>query len=141
MKKLVLFLLLAVMGTLAFAQMENPFAGSRWQGRVTYRDFYNQSHTDTYDLVLAANGTCIVTITTRQDGRELFQDADGLWSYDERMFRLECDFPEVKIRRLPSLNWASAYQLDAMQNRFTLLVKPFPEADFTVKTAFVRVDD
>ena len=141
MKKLILFLLLAVISTLAFAQTQNPFAGSRWRGRVSYRDSYNQRQTDTYDLALAANGTCIVTISTKLNGQELFQDADGLWSYDEKMFRLECEFPEAEIRRLPSLDWASVYQFDTMRNRFTLLVKPFPDADFTVKTAFVRVDD
>ena len=141
MKKPVIFFMLAVISTLAFAQTENPFAGSRWQGRVSYRDSYNQRQIDTYDLALAANGTCIVTVTTKLNGKEFFQDADGLWSYDQRMFRLECEFPEAEIKRLPSLNWASVYQFDAMQNRFTLLVKPFPEADFTVKTAFVRVDD
>jgi hypothetical protein len=141
MKKFIILLLLGAIIVPAFAQTENPFAGSRWRGRVTYRDSYNQRHTDTYDLALAANGTGIVTISTRLNGQELFQDADGLWSYDEKMFRLECDFPEAEIRRLPSLAWASVYQFDTMRNRFTLLVKPFPDADFTVKTAFVRVDD
>jgi hypothetical protein len=140
MRKCAFLLLLAVSG-LAFAQPKNPFAGSTWQGRVSYRDSYNRPRTDTYELVLAANGTCIITVQSRQDGRELFQEADGLWSYDNSFFRVECDFPTGEIKYLPSLAWASLYQFDAMYNRFTLLVRPWPEADFSVKTAFIRVDD
>lgn len=140
MKKAAFLLLLAVSG-FAVAQPENPFAGSTWQGRVSYRDSYNRQRTDTYELVLVANGTCIITVQSRQDAQDLFQEADGLWSYDGSFFRLECDFPGGEIKHLPFINWASLYQFDAMQNRFTLLVKPWPDASFSVKTAFIRVDD
>jgi hypothetical protein len=141
MKKLTIIFLLTAATILSPALPDNPFAGSRWQARVSYRDADNRSRSDTYEIVLAANGTCIVTVTTRQNGKELFQDADGLWSYDDRFFRLECDFPDAEIDYLPYINWSSVYQFDTMQNRFTLLVKPYPDANATVRVSFVRVDD
>ncbi|MDR1863466.1 MAG: hypothetical protein LBQ67_06050, partial [Treponema sp.] len=118
-----------------------PFTGGRWQGRISYRDANGTSRGEVYELILVPNGTCIVTVGGKLDGRDVFQDADGLWSFDETFFRLECDFPEPVFEHLPALNWVSLYQFDALKSRFTLLVKPYPGAPTTVRAAFNKVDD
>ncbi|GHT87837.1 hypothetical protein FACS1894137_15590 [Spirochaetia bacterium] len=69
------------------------------------------------------------------------QDADGLWSFDETFFRLECDFPDPVFKHLPSINWVSVYQFDTLGNRFTLLVKPYPDAPALIRAVFNKVDD
>jgi hypothetical protein len=140
--KRVLFVFLAmVLCTAVFPQDAGTFAGGRWQGRISYKDAGGKSRSELYELILVSDGTCIVTVSGKRDGLDVFQDADGLWSFDETFFRLECDFPEPVFEHLSALNWASVYQFDALKSRFTLLVKPYPDAPNTVKASFNRVDD
>jgi hypothetical protein len=139
-KAFFVFLMVLLTGIAGFAQSA-PFTEGRWQGRISYRGADGKSRSEAYELILVPNGTCIVTVSGKQDGRDVFQDADGLWSFDESFFRLECDFPEPVFEHLPSLNWVSVYQFDALKSRFTLLVKPYPEAPNTVRAAFNKVDD
>jgi hypothetical protein len=122
-------------------QAQSPFSEGRWQGRVTYKDAAGKTRSELYELILVPNGTCIVTVSGKQAGADVFQDADGLWSFDETFFRLECDFPEPVFEHLPSINWVSVYQFDALNNRFTLLVKPYPDAPNLIKVSFNKVDD
>jgi hypothetical protein len=144
--KVLFVFLTAVLCAAVFPQDAGPFSnpsstGSRWQGRVSYRDAGGISRGELYELILVPNGTCIVTVSGKRDGRDVFQDTDGLWSFDETFFRLECDFPDPVFEHLPALNWASVYQFNALKSRFTLMVKPYPDAPNVVKVAFNRVDD
>jgi hypothetical protein len=140
MKKTFFVCLTAVFAASAFAQ-SNPFTDGRWQGRVSYRDSGGKSRSELYELILVPNGTCIVTVSGKQDGADVFQDTDGLWSFDENVFRLECDFFDPVFEHLPAVQWASVYQFDALKTRFTRLVKPYPEAPNVVRASFNRVDD
>jgi hypothetical protein len=123
------------------ASSSNPFAGGRWQGRIVYKDSGGISHSELYELILVPNGSCIVTVSGKQDGQDVVQDTDGLWSFDETFFRLECDFPDPVFEHLSAINWVSVYQFDALKSRFTLLVKPYPDAPAVIRTAFNKVDE
>jgi hypothetical protein len=136
----IFLLLVLVLPGAAFAQ-SNPFTGGRWQGRISYRAGGGVSRSELYELILVPNGTCIVTVSGRQDGVEVFQDTDGLWSFDETFFRLECDFWEPVFDHLPAVKWASIYQFDALGSRFTVLVKPYPDAPNVIRVSFNKVDD
>jgi hypothetical protein len=129
-----------ILCTAIYAQ-QSPFTEARWQGRINYKDAGGINHSDLYELILVPNGTCIVTVSGKQGGVDVFQDADGLWSFDENFFRLECDFFEPVFDHLPAVNWVSVYQFDALKTRFTLLVKPYPDAPNVIKAAFNKVDD
>jgi hypothetical protein len=136
--------LLPLLAAFAFAQSapsSNPFTDGRWQGRISYKGAGGVTRSELYELILVPDGTCIVTVSGKQGGVDVFQDADGLWSFDETFFRLECDFPEPVFEHLPAVNWASVYQVDALKSRFTLLVKPYPDAPNTVRVSFNKVDD
>jgi hypothetical protein len=138
------FPLVLFAGVCAFAQpapSSNPFTGGRWQGRVSYKYSGGVSRSELYELILVPDGTCIVTVSGRQDGAEVFQDTDGLWSFDETFFRLDCDFPEPVFRHLPAVRWASIYQFDGPGNRFTVMVKPYTEAPNVFRVSFNYVDD
>ncbi|MDR2095505.1 MAG: hypothetical protein LBP76_08300 [Treponema sp.] len=141
MKKVVLIFLTAVLCAATYAQSADPFSGGRWQGRVSYKDAAGKNCSELYELILVPDGTCIVTVSGKRDGLDLFQDADGLWSFDETFFRLDCDFPDPVFPHLPSVKWASVYQFDALKSRFTLLVKPYPGAPNVIRAAFNKVDD
>jgi hypothetical protein len=135
-----IFPLVLLAGISAFAQ-SNPFTGGRWQGRVSYKYSGGVTRNELYELILVPNGTCIVTVSGKEDGAEVFQDTDGLWSFDETFFRLDCDFPEPVFPHLSAVKWASVYQFDAPGSRFTLLVKPYPDAPNVVRVSFNKVDD
>jgi hypothetical protein len=144
MKMVIGFLVVFFIGMMGFAQSNNPFTlahGSRWQGRINYTDASNAKHSDLYEIIFVPNGTCIVSVRTTEYGEELFQDGDGLWSYDDNFLRVECDFADAVIERLPSIRWTSIYQFDTPLNRFTLLVPPYPDAKNNVRLQFVKVSE
>ena len=141
MKKIFLLILTADLICPAASAQSKPFTDGRWQGRVSYRDAGGVSRSELYELILVPNGACIVTVSGNQGGAEVFQDADGLWSFDETFFRLDCDFPEPVFEHLPALKWASVYQFDAQGSRFTVLVKPYPDAPNLIRVSFNKVDD
>jgi hypothetical protein len=139
------FFILTFATSAAFAQsVANPFTtspGTRWQGRINYKDADGEKHSDLYEIVFVANGTCIVSVRTKENGEELFQDGDGLWSYDDNFLRVECDFADSAIERLPSINWVSVYQFDTALNRFTMLVPPYPGAKNNVRLQMIKTED
>jgi hypothetical protein len=120
---------------------DDYFSGSRWRGRLNYKDASGVSRNELYELILVKDGGCILTVSGKQDGADVSQDADGFWSFDDRFFRLDVDFPSPALPHLPAVNWTSSYMFDAAKNRFTLLVKPYPDADFVIRTAFVRAGE
>jgi hypothetical protein len=143
MKRPVLLVLAVLFACVSLSAQSapSPFTDGRWQGRVSYRYSGGASRSELYELILVPNGTCIVTVSGKQDGADVFQDTDGLWSFDETFFRLECDFLEPVFPHLPAVNWASVYQFDALKSRFTLLVKPYPAAPNVIRVSFNKVDD
>jgi hypothetical protein len=144
MKRAIVLLTVFFLGAMCFAQSNNPFltpSGTRWQGRIAYTDAANAKHSDLYEIIFVANGTCIVSVRTKENGEELFQDGDGLWSYDDNFLRVECDFIDAAIERLPSIRWTSIYQFDTPQNRFTLLVPPYPDAKNNVRVQMIKTEE
>jgi hypothetical protein len=146
MKKLILLML--VMGLAVFMAAAQSsvvlFADGRWEAIVSYRDADGKSHNDQYEIVFVKTGVCFVTVRTRENGVDLFQDGDGLWSYSEGDFpvlRIECEFPNPAIKRLPSINWTSLYQFDGNKTRFTLLIPPFSDAEQNIKVSFIQTKD
>jgi hypothetical protein len=142
----ILFFLVLVYFNLpsAHPQSNNPFTlapGTRWQGRINYTDASNVRRSDLYEIIFVANGTCIVSVRTKENSEELFQDGDGLWSYDDNFLRVECDFIDGGIERLPSIRWTSIYQFDTPLNRFTLLVPPYPDAKNNVRLQMIKTED
>jgi hypothetical protein len=115
-------------------------ASERWQGRIVYEDG-GTNYSDLYEIVFVADGTCIVSVSTKENGVELFQDGDDTWSYDDDFLRLECDFYSPQIERLPAIRWVSVYLFDANQTRFTLLVPPYAAGAGNVRVQFVKLRD
>jgi hypothetical protein len=132
-----------------FAQ-QSPFILSgerRWQGRVNYTDEQGLRRSDLYEIIFVKGGTCIVSVSTRVNGKELYFDADGLWSESTdsttgaSVLRIECDFPDSPLEYLHSVRWTSLYQFDNGNTRFMLLVPPYPDASRNARVQFVRVEE
>jgi hypothetical protein len=146
MKKLILLMLVTGLAAfIAAAQSSSAlFTDGRWEAIVSYRDAGGESHNDQYEIVFVKTGVCFITVRTKEKGADLFQDGDGLWSYSEGDFpvlRIECEFPNSAIKRLPSINWTSLYQFDGDKTRFTLLIPPFPDAERNIKVSFIQTKD
>ncbi|MDR1256937.1 MAG: hypothetical protein LBJ86_04265 [Spirochaetaceae bacterium] len=127
---------------------QSPFilpATERWQGRVNYSDPQGMRRSDLYEIIFTEGGTCIVSVNARADGGEVYFDADGLWSESAdtltgaSVLRIECDFPDSPLEYPRSVRWASVYQFDSGNTRFTLLVPPYPDAPRNARVQFVRV--
>jgi hypothetical protein len=111
--------------------------GGTWNTTVAYTDG-NKNYRDLYQIELFEDNTCIVTVRAQENGRDVRQDGDGYWSYDDTFFRLECDFINPAIPRLKSLRWTSVYTLDNNNRRLVLLVNPAPGAGNTVRAILTR---
>jgi hypothetical protein len=94
------------------------FVGT-WNTSITYTDG-DQNYQDIYQIDLFEDSTCVVTVRTQENGKELHQDADGSWSYNDIFFRLDCFFSNPVIKWLPSLKWRAYYELDANNRRLVL---------------------
>jgi hypothetical protein len=153
MKRVKFFAAAAVVLILSVAPLfaqQSPFilpAAERWQGRVNYTDPEGTRRSDLYEIIFVNGGTCIVSVTARAEGGEVYLDADGLWSESAdtltgaSVLRIECDFPDSPLEYPRSLRWASVYQFDAGNTRFTLLVPPYPDAPRSVRVQLVRVEE
>jgi hypothetical protein len=117
-------------------RQDSTFGGT-WNTTVAYSDG-GKNYRDRYQIELFEDSTCIVTVSTQENGREVQQDADGYWSYDDTFFRLECEFINPVIPRLESLRWTSVYTLDNNNRRLVLLVNPAPGVRNTVRATLVR---
>jgi hypothetical protein len=149
MKRENLFVAVVILVLLAaplFAQ-QSPFilpATERWQGRVNYSDPEGTRRSDLYEIIFTEGGTCIVSVNARTDGGEVYFDADGLWSESAdsvtgaSVLRIECDFPDSPLEYPRSVRWASIYQFDSGNTRFTLLLPPYPDAPRNARVQFVR---
>jgi hypothetical protein len=119
----------------------------RWQGRINYTDPQGARRNDLYEIIFSRGGTCIVSVNTTVDGRDVYFDADGLWSESAgsvtgaSFLRIECDFPDSPLEYLYGIRWASVYQFDSGATRFTLLVPPYPDAPRNVRVQFVRIEE
>jgi hypothetical protein len=150
MKRENLFLAVLVLFAAPLFAQSSPFilpATERWQGRVNYSDPQGLRRSDLYEIIFIKGGTCIVSVNARTEGGELYFDADGLWSESAdsitgaSFLRIECDFPDSPLEYLYGIRWASVYQFDSGNTRFTLLVPPYPEAPRSVRVQFVRVEE
>jgi hypothetical protein len=139
----------ALTSSFSYAQSAaDPFLstpGTRWQGRINYKDAEGVKHSDFYEIIFIANGTCIVSVRTKENGEELFQDGDGLWflTFSEEFgdtLRIECDFIDPTIERLSEIRWVSFYQFDN-PNSFRLLVPPYPDAKNYVRLQLKKTED
>jgi hypothetical protein len=137
----VLALLLWPLFILNAQQEHAPFTEGRWQANVSYTDAEGELRLDQYEIIFVKNNTCIVTVRSKENGVELYQDGDGVWSYDDDFLRIECGFPRAAISRLPGIDWVSVYQFDLNLSRFTLLVPPYPGAERNVRVSFVQTKD
>jgi hypothetical protein len=126
------------------AQPASPFTEGRWEALLSYQDGEGKTHKDHYEIIFVKTGVCIVTVRTKENGVDLYQDGDGFWSYsggDFPVLRIDCTFPNPAIQRLPSISWSSLYQFDGNKTRFTLLVPPHSGAARNIKAAFIQTKD
>ncbi|MDR2785582.1 MAG: hypothetical protein LBB83_06680 [Treponema sp.] len=150
MKRKKIFLIVLILFAAPLFAQQSSFilpATERWQGRVNYTDPQGVRRSDLYEIIFIKGGTCIVSVNTAANGGEVYFDADGLWSESADgitgapFLRIECDFPDSPFEYLYGIRWASVYQFDAGNNRFTLLIPPFPDASRSVRVQFVRMEE
>jgi hypothetical protein len=150
MKREKLFFAVLVLFAAPLSAQQSPLilpATERWQGRVNYTDPQGARCSDLYEIIFIKGGTCIVSVNAAANGEAAYFDADGLWSESAdgvtgaSFLRIECDFPDSPLEHLYGVRWASVCQFDSDNNRFTLLVPPYPGAPRSVRVQFVRVEE
>ena len=108
------------------APPEKTFApgafGGQWSGVITYTA-NGRTHRDSYTIALYDDGTCWAAAAA--DGAA--QTGSGTWSAEEGVFRLDCEFENPAIARLPGLRWLGIYKLENSSRRLKVNIKPAPD--------------
>jgi hypothetical protein len=130
MKKTIILLCMVVLGMAVFAApAENPFIGE-WHGSVEGYDFI---------ILLMHSNMCIITVTTIYDDSELTEEAEGTWSYDNNIIRVNAAFRNSKIPGINRLSWISTYNFLSNDNTtFSILITP-PGGGRQTRVIFSRV--
>ncbi|MDR2717648.1 MAG: hypothetical protein LBB89_06245 [Treponema sp.] len=134
MKKIICLFGMAIFGIAAIhaappVAVVEYFIGE-WQGSAGEYDI---------NIVLMHSNTCIITVKTEQDGREVTEDANGTWSCDEDIIRINGSFPHSKIKGFTRINWRSVYTFNNSDNSaFNMLVTP-PGGSTQTRISFEKV--
>ena len=91
-----------------------------------------------FNIVFMYSNICIITAKVVQDGREIVEDVNGTWSFDDNIIRINGIFRNSKIRNLNLINWVSVYTFTNSNNSaFNMLVIP-PGSSNQVRVSFAR---
>ena len=109
------------------APPEKPFStgvfGGQWSGVISY-SANGRTYRDNYTIAVYDDGTCWISVAA-EDGNA--QSGSGSWSADDGVFRLDCEFRDPAIARLPGLRWLGMYKLESNNRRLRINIKPAPD--------------
>jgi hypothetical protein len=108
---------------------ENPFIGE-WAASIEKYD---------YNIVFMLSNMCIITVKTIQDDREIIEEVNGTWSYDDDRIRINANFPRSKIRDLSRIEWVSVYSFNNNDGTAFNMNIPLPENNNPVRVSFSRI--
>jgi hypothetical protein len=97
--------------------------GGQWSGVINY-NANGQRFRDSYVIAVYGDGTCWAAVAAR-DGEA--QSGNGRWSEEDGVFRVDCEFENPAITRLPALRWLGVYKLENNKRRLKINVKPAPD--------------
>jgi hypothetical protein len=123
------FLLAAALTASPPSAESGVFIGE-WQGGAGDYEF---------NIVFMYDNTCIITVTTEQNGREIKQDAYGSWSCDKDIIRINGTFSNPEIKGLKKISWKSVYTFNnGEKSAFSILVAP-PDSKTLARITFERI--
>ena len=100
MKRSICLLFIIILTTLLYASPPvNPFIGT-WEGSIEGFDF---------NIVFMYDNMCIITVKVVQDGREITEETNGTYSYDDIYIRINGTFNNSRIQGLGRINWYWPY--------------------------------
>jgi TolB-like protein len=93
----------------------------------------------TYNLLFMRSNMCIITVKALHDGKEITEDTNGTWSFDDNIIRINGVFRNSKLPGLGAINWTSVYAFNNSGNSsFNILITPLGAAD-QVRANFARI--
>jgi len=107
---------------------ENPFTGE-WEGFVDDYEF---------NILFLYSNMCIITITVMQNGREIREETNGTWSYDDNVIRVSGNFANSKISNLRRVNWTSVYTFSNNDNSAFNMLLTLPGDTIQKRISFIR---
>jgi hypothetical protein len=78
---------------------------------------------DTYEITFLTKTTCTVRITGMVSGREVLQETNGTYSFDDSIFRLSVNFRNPVIPGVRSIQWTSVLSFNDNNTAFNILIR------------------
>jgi TolB-like protein len=93
----------------------------------------------TYNILFMYSNMCIITVKALREGKEIIEDTNGTWSFDDDIIRINGNFTNSEIPGLGRINWTSVYTFtNNDQSSFNMLISPHGTAN-PVRVSFARI--
>jgi TolB-like protein len=111
---------------------ENIFTGA-WTS-----DILHDGIIDTYTITFTGANRCTVRVTSLVNRREITEEGQGTYSYNDDILRITAVFRNSKIPHISSIQWSSVISIDGGNTSFNMLAKPTSTSTQQVRVSFVK---
>jgi hypothetical protein len=110
-----------------------PFSGTYVENIV------NNGLPLTYRITFKSASVCSLQVSAFVNGKEVSQEAEATYSYDNTFFRLNVVFREPRISNIYSVQWVSIISFNG-DSSFSILVAPDNSGGNPVRMVFIKED-
>jgi len=77
---------------------------------------------ETYTIIFLTKTSCTVKVSGTVDGKEVIQESNGIYSFDDSFFKLSVNFRNPTIPSVRSIQWTSVLSFNDNKTAFNILV-------------------
>jgi TolB-like protein len=104
-----------------------------WSTDILYNDSF-----DTYRITFTGPNRCTVAVTSAAGGVEIIQEAEGTYSYDGTIFKVNAAFRNSRIPHITTVQWSSVLSFNDGSTAFNILAKPASNNNNQVRVTFTK---
>lgn len=131
MNKYVILIFFVIFSTTIYA---NPVLNGTYTGNITH----NGSPL-TYRITFKSASICSIQVVSVINGREVSQETEGTYSYDNTFFRVNAVFRNPVIPNINNIQWVSVASFNG-ENSFNIFITPDNTVNNQVRIVFIKED-
>ncbi|MDR1466672.1 MAG: CsgG/HfaB family protein [Treponema sp.] len=90
-----------------------------------------------YRITFKSASICSLQAVSTVDGKEITQETEGVYSYDNTFFRLNAVFRSPRIPNINTIQWVSVISFNG-DTSFNILIKPDSSSDNLARIVFTK---
>jgi len=101
-------------------------------------DILHNGIIDNYVITFIGSNHCNIKVTSLINGREVSEDVNGTFLYDNDILRISAIIRNSKIPHINEIQWASVISIGTGNNLFNMLVNPSSTSNKQVRATFIK---